>query len=137
MHGRGGDRSRVFHRSILRKRTDALVALCLDFNAEERRQLASTGHPTIVVGGPVRGLRHIGIDDLGVACAATEHLIELGHRQIAAVPPTVALLNGYWRISTWKNVLHEHGGNISATARALNMHRRTLQRKLLKRPVKQ
>jgi DNA-binding LacI/PurR family transcriptional regulator len=81
--GRGGDRSRVFHRSILRKRTDALVALCLDFSAEERRQLASTGHPTMVVGGPVRGIRHIGIDDRGVAEAATRHLIELGHTDIA------------------------------------------------------
>jgi DNA-binding LacI/PurR family transcriptional regulator len=81
--GRGGDRSRVFHRSILRKRTDALVALCLDFSAEERRQLASTGHPTMVVGGPVRGIRHIGIDDRGVAEAATRHLIDLGHTDIA------------------------------------------------------
>ncbi|MBN3775015.1 helix-turn-helix domain-containing protein, partial [Burkholderia sp. Se-20378] len=27
--------------------------------------------------------------------------------------------------------------NISATARALNMHRRTLQRKLAKKPVRQ
>jgi two-component system response regulator RegA len=35
-----------------------------------------------------------------------------------------------------QRVLHEHEGNISATARALNMHRRTLQRKLMKRPVK-
>lgn len=34
-----------------------------------------------------------------------------------------------------QRVLTEHGGNISATARALNMHRRTLQRKLGKRPV--
>ncbi|WP_422647649.1 response regulator transcription factor [Cupriavidus sp. H18C1] len=34
-----------------------------------------------------------------------------------------------------QRVLAEHGGNISATARALNMHRRTLQRKLAKRPV--
>ncbi len=32
-------------------------------------------------------------------------------------------------------VLQEHHGNISATARALNMHRRTLQRKLAKRPA--
>lgn len=31
-------------------------------------------------------------------------------------------------------VLLEHEGNISATARALNMHRRTLQRKLAKQP---
>ncbi len=31
-------------------------------------------------------------------------------------------------------VLAEHAGNISATARALKMHRRTLQRKLAKKP---
>lgn len=32
-------------------------------------------------------------------------------------------------------VLHEQKGNISNTARVLNMHRRTLQRKLAKRPT--
>jgi len=36
-----------------------------------------------------------------------------------------------------QKVLLEHEGNISAAARALNMHRRTLQRKLDKRPVKE
>lgn len=35
-----------------------------------------------------------------------------------------------------QRVLSENDGNISATARALKMHRRTLQRKLAKRPVK-
>jgi two-component system response regulator RegA len=35
-----------------------------------------------------------------------------------------------------QRVLHEHEGNVSATARALKMHRRTLQRKLSKRPVR-
>lgn len=41
-----------------------------------------------------------------------------------------------WRLE-WEHiqrVLLEHEGNISATARALKMHRRTLQRKLSKRP---
>lgn len=33
-----------------------------------------------------------------------------------------------------QKVLTENNGNISATARALNMHRRTLQRKLTKKP---
>lgn len=39
----------------------------------------------------------------------------------------------------WEHIqraLDEHDGNIAATARALGMHRRTLQRKLGKRPVK-
>ncbi len=49
-----------------------------------------------------------------------------------AVPLTVDRLE-------WEHiqrVLAEHQGNISSTARALNMHRRTLQRKLGKRPAK-
>ncbi len=33
-----------------------------------------------------------------------------------------------------QKVLNDHKGNITATARALGMHRRTLQRKLQKRP---
>lgn len=40
----------------------------------------------------------------------------------------------------WENiqrVLAENNGNISATARQLKMHRRTLQRKLEKKPTKQ
>ena len=36
-----------------------------------------------------------------------------------------------------QRVLNEHHGNISATARALNMHRRTLQRKLFKHPAQE
>jgi len=36
-----------------------------------------------------------------------------------------------------QRVLGEHEGNISATARALKMHRRTLQRKLGKKPVRE
>lgn len=35
-----------------------------------------------------------------------------------------------------QRILAENQGNVSATARALGMHRRTLQRKLYKRPVR-
>jgi DNA-binding LacI/PurR family transcriptional regulator len=79
---RGGGRERAFHRSILRKRTDALIAIGVDFTASERRQLLSVGHPLIAIGGPMPGIRNIGVDDRAVARAATEHLIGLGHRDI-------------------------------------------------------
>lgn len=36
-----------------------------------------------------------------------------------------------------QKVLADHNGNISAAARAMGMHRRTLQRKLAKKPVRQ
>lgn len=52
--------------------------------------------------------------------------------ELADNPPSVNRV-------TWEHiqkVLQEHDGNISATARALGMHRRTLQRKLQKRPVR-
>jgi len=39
-----------------------------------------------------------------------------------------------WEYINW--TLMQHGGNVSAAARALSMHRRTLQRKLQKRAVR-
>ncbi len=36
-----------------------------------------------------------------------------------------------------QKVLNDHNGNISAAARSMNMYRRTLQRKLAKKPVRQ
>ena len=62
-------------------------------------------------------------------------LVVAGKEQDAAPefdPPSVDRLE-------WEHiqrVLEANAGNISATARSLGMHRRTLQRKLLKRPVK-
>ncbi|MCU7959039.1 MAG: response regulator transcription factor [gamma proteobacterium symbiont of Bathyaustriella thionipta] len=53
--------------------------------------------------------------------------------QSAASPPSAKRLE--WE--HLQRVLMENNGNISATARALGMHRRTLQRKLGKRPVKE
>lgn len=52
------------------------------------------------------------------------------------VPPPSAPMSV--RRLEWEHlhkVLQTHDGNISAAARALSMHRRTLQRKLQKRPV--
>ena len=57
-----------------------------------------------------------------------------GQPESPSVPETPMSIN---RVE-WEHiqkVLHEHQGNISATARSLGMHRRTLQRKLAKRPA--
>ena len=67
---------------------------------------------------------------------ADEIVAAFGHSASAQValdaqPATVDRLE-------WEHiqrVLQEQQGNISATARALNMHRRTLQRKLAKKPA--
>jgi len=70
------------------------------------------------------------------AIVAAFALREDAELDIEAVPPSDPLSVGRLEWEHIQRVLHEHEGNISATARALKMHRRTLQRKLAKRPVK-
>ena len=71
----------------------------------------------------------VGVEEVLLAFDSQQQIKE---DPLAITPPSVDRLE-------WEHiqrVLHEHDGNISATARALGMHRRTLQRKLQKRPVK-
>jgi two-component system response regulator RegA len=92
----------------------------------------------------------------GYASIATAvRAIKLGADDYLAKPVTAALVIGALtrhdepavghdtpmspRRLEWEHiqrVLAEHDGNVSATARALKMHRRTLQRKLAKRPAR-
>lgn len=70
------------------------------------------------------------VEDILAAFATDASIRTTG---ISDSPPSVERLE-------WEHiqrVLAENAGNISATARSLGMHRRTLQRKLQKRPVRQ
>ena len=70
---------------------------------------------------------------VGDILAALEQDAPEAGRAVSANPLPVERLE-------WEHiqkVLAEHDGNISSTARALQMHRRTLQRKLLKHPVRE
>jgi two-component system response regulator RegA len=55
-----------------------------------------------------------------------------GDESVSVAPNPLSVSRLEWEHI--QRILAEHGGNISATARALNMHRRTLQRKLSKNP---
>lgn len=71
---------------------------------------------------------------------ADEILQKLALDKSAALPPEVAAHPLSVKRLAWEHiqrVLGENDGNISATARSLGMHRRTLQRMLQKKPVKQ
>jgi LacI family transcriptional regulator len=58
---------------------------------------------------PDSRLAWVGFDQAYATRLGVGYLIELGHRQIAAIPPSMDLINGYWRGTTWRNVLLEHG----------------------------
>lgn len=57
-----------------------------------------------------------------------------GEAEVGVVPPPAPVARVEWEHI--QKVLAERQGNITDTARALGMHRRTLQRKLAKRPPK-
>jgi two-component system response regulator RegA len=68
--------------------------------------------------------------------AIVKALIEDAHPDLDSAPDeTLSVSRLEWEHI--QRVLAEHAGNISATARALKMHRRTLQRKLAKRPSRE
>ncbi|MBO0796428.1 MAG: LacI family DNA-binding transcriptional regulator, partial [Ktedonobacteraceae bacterium] len=58
---------------------------------------------------PHSKLAWVGFDQGYATRIAVEHLIALGHRQIAAIPPSRELINGYWRYTVWESVLREYG----------------------------
>ena len=77
--------------------------------------------------------------DVATLLGAFDHALRATENSPAtSTPAAIALAPMSVDRIEWEHiqrVLREHEGNISATARALHMHRRTLQRKLLKRPV--
>jgi two-component system response regulator RegA len=72
--------------------------------------------------------------------ATADEVVAALHREAGDATVTPAEHPLSVRRLEWEHlqkVLTENDGNISAAARALNMHRRTLQRKLAKRPVRE
>lgn len=96
--------------------------------------LLLTGYASIATA--VEAIRRGARDYLAkpVDAGAVLHALGLGPpSSVSAEAPTPVP----WNRLQWEHiqrVLQEQGGNVSATARALGMHRRTLQRKLVKRP---
>lgn len=106
-------------------------------NNPQMKILILTGYASISTA--VEAIKLGAVDYLAKPADADQILDKLQHTapdpdiEIAEKPMSVGRLE-------WEHiqkVLLENDGNISATARALGMHRRTLQRKLLKRPVKE
>lgn len=92
----------------------------------------ATAVEAIKLGATQYFAKPVEVDAIVAAFEGQEESEPAGEAELPSDPLSVGRLE-------WEHiqrVLHENDGNISATARALKMHRRTLQRKLSKRPVK-
>jgi len=103
---------------------------------ERIRIVVLTGYASIATA--VKAIK-LGADDYlakPVTASAVVETLQRGEKPAASpVMPYSAPMSP--RRLEWEHihrVLAEHAGNISATARTLKMHRRTLQRKLAKKP---
>lgn len=79
------ERHDVFETFLRRQRVDGVIAISIELGDEETARLAELGLPVIAIGGPNPHLTTLTVDDLAVARLATEHLLALGHRDIAHI----------------------------------------------------
>ncbi|GAA5144306.1 LacI family DNA-binding transcriptional regulator [Nocardioides marinquilinus] len=78
-------RRRFFRDLPSRRKVDVVVLVALPLLAEEESRLDLLGVEVIVAGGRLRDYPHVEVDDHALARAATQHLLDLGHRRIGFV----------------------------------------------------
>lgn len=79
------ERRRVFETSLRRQRVDGVIAVSMALARDEIAQLRGLDLPVIAMGGQLEGLPSLTVDEIAVARRATEHLLGLGHRDIAHI----------------------------------------------------
>ena len=79
------ERERVFDYFLARKRFDGVISVGVALSDEEVTLLHRLGRPLVGIGGPIRGVDTIAIDDVASARLATEHLLSLGHTDIVHI----------------------------------------------------
>lgn len=77
------DRAEFFRRLPARRKVDALVVIALQVDDWQQRRLELTGVQIVAAGGQTASYPHVSIDDHRAARQAVDHLIHLGHRDIA------------------------------------------------------
>jgi DNA-binding LacI/PurR family transcriptional regulator len=78
-------RRSIFDTFLRRQRVDGVVAISIELGAEETERLLELDLPLVAIGGPNPRMTTLTVDDVSVARLATEHLLALGHRDIAHI----------------------------------------------------
>ena len=78
-------RQRIFQQKQLRGKVDAIIVVSMPPTDEEFTSLLSLGIPITTIGFVHEGCTSIAIDDVAGGRVATQHLTDLGHREIAVL----------------------------------------------------
>ena len=79
------ERDRVFEYFLARKRFDGIISVGVALSEPEVDHLHRLRRPLVGIGGPIRGIHTIAIDDTASSRLATEHLLSLGHTDIVHI----------------------------------------------------
>jgi DNA-binding LacI/PurR family transcriptional regulator len=77
------ERAHLFAEVLPGRRLDGIIAVGIQPSAHELERLIQVETPLVSVGAYSEGTCAVSIDDVAAARIATEHLIDLGHRDIA------------------------------------------------------
>jgi len=78
-------RADVFQMALRRQRVDAVIAVAIELDEAETDQLLALELPVIAIGGPNERLDTLAVDAAALARVATEHLLALGHTEVAHI----------------------------------------------------
>jgi DNA-binding LacI/PurR family transcriptional regulator len=98
-----------YRRLLDRQLADGMVVSGETVNEEGIQMVIERGYPVSIVGYNQLGVPCVHADDEGGAFQATEHLLELGHRQIAMISGPRALLAVQARERGFESALRKYG----------------------------
>src|SRR6476620_10862037 len=102
------DDAATYRRLAKEGRVDGVFVTDLRVDDPRPALLAELGLPSVVVGPSVDGaVPTLGVDDGPGVRAAVEHLVALGHRDIAHVSGPQAMVHGRSRRTAWADALRE------------------------------
>lgn len=106
------ERTRFLRDLPFRKRVDGLLLLDVPFEQEEYERLLETEVGVVAAGPRTENVPSIGIDDRSAARSVVEHLLDLGHEDIAL------LEGGIDQPFQWAGAAERKGGFVDALAAA-------------------
>ncbi len=105
-------RTRFFRDLPTRRKVDAVILIALPARGDEAERLGMMGVEVIVAGGQLGEYPRVMVDDHALGAAATQHLLDLGHRRIGMIRPYDSMA------SVWSADMQRLGGYQHALDRA-------------------
>lgn len=106
-------RERLFDMVLPQRRFDGIIAVGIQPSAHELERLKRAERPLVSIGPYTEGTSAVSIDDVAAGRIATEHLIDLGHTEIAfiggAADPTMLTLEDARRVEGYLEALASAG----------------------------